>query len=107
MSDFSKTYDSTIHSLETTLSNLIDSGSDFDFEREGDVLKIEFEDGEKFIISPNSPVSQLWVSANFAGHRFNWDAAQQAWLNEKTSEELLQFLAASISGKLGEAVTLS
>ena len=86
MNSFVQNYDATVQKLDNDLSAMIDSGSDFDLEKNGDVLSIIFEDGTKFIISPNSPVNQLWVSANYEGHRFNFDEAAQSWTDEKTGE---------------------
>src|SRR5450755_3458552 len=106
MSDFSTHYDATIRELESRLSEAIDQGSDFDFDKSGDVIKIGFTDGEKFVVSPNSPVQQLWVSANYAGSRFNWSEETNDWLHEKTGESIFVFLASAMTQKLGEDITL-
>jgi len=106
MSTFTERYDETIEELESKLSQLIDNGSEFDYEMEGQVLKIEFENGEKYIISPNSPVNQLWISADYAGHRFNWSDAISDWVNEKSDEPMRAYLSKALSEKLGEAVSL-
>ncbi|SRR5579883_368790 len=100
--NFSQTYDNTVRTLEIKLGDLVDSGSEFDFERKGDVLDIEFEDGEKIVITPQSPLEQLWVSANYGGHRFNWSG--DAWLNEKDGEDLHSFLSALMSRKLNDTI---
>ncbi len=106
MNSFTQQYDNTIQSLDDALSSLIDSGSDFELEKSGDVLVIIFTEGSKFIISPNSPVSQLWVSANYEGHRFNFDEAKQAWYDEKSNEEFLTYLRRLLSEKLSEEISL-
>src|ERR1041385_5630078 len=103
MSTFSQNYDNTIRSLDSRLSDLIDDGAEFDIERNGDVLNIEFEDGEKIVITPQSPLEQLWVSANYAGHRFIWN---DGWKNEKDGGDLNTFLSHAISNKLGSSITL-
>lgn len=104
MNSFTDRYDFTIKNLDDKLSALIDSGSEFDVEMNGDVLSVIFEDGSKFIISPNSPVSQLWVSANYEGHRFNFDEAKQQWIDEKSSEEFPKYLSRLLSDKLGDEI---
>ncbi len=101
MNSFTLNYDSTINNLEDELSTMIDSGSEFDLEKNGDVLTLSFDDGSKIIISPNSPVSQLWVSANYEGHRFNYDEAKSTWIDEKTAEEFRVYIMRLIGGKLG------
>ncbi len=106
MTNFSQTYDSTIRELEQKLSSLIDEGMEFDFTRSGDVLTIEFDDGERIVITPQSPMEQLWISANYAGHRFNWSEATNDWVNEKNGEALSAFLATAISSRLGTKIAL-
>src|SRR4051812_21218846 len=104
--DFGKQYESTMTELDTKLSALIDSGEDFDLERSGDVMKILFEDGEQFIITPQSPTSQLWLSANYAGHRFNWSDEKSDWTNEKTGERFTNELSYLLGNKLEKAIEL-
>ena len=106
MNSFTDRYDATVTNLDNQLSDLIDSGSDFDIEKNGDVLSVIFEDGSKFIITPNSPVSQLWVSANYEGHRFNFDEATQQWLDEKSNEEFSIYLSRLFTEKLDKNITL-
>jgi iron-sulfur cluster assembly protein CyaY len=102
--NFSQNYDATIRAIEEKLGQLIDAGSDFDFSRSGDVLAIEFTDGEKIIVTPQAPMEQLWVSANYSGHRFNW--IDEKWVNEKGGEEFFGFLSRIISEKIGDGVDL-
>ncbi len=106
MNSFTQHYDTTIQNLDDDLSSLIDTGSDFELEKNGDVLTIIFEDDSKFIISPNSPVSQLWVSANYEGHRFNFNEERSAWFDEKSGEEFLIYLSRLLSEKLIENISL-
>jgi len=107
MTSFTQNYDSTISKLDDRLSALIDSGFDFELEKNGDVLVIIFEDNSKYIISPNSPVSQLWVSANYEGHRFNFEESKSTWHDEKTGEELLRYLSRLFSEKMSKSISLS
>ena len=102
--NFTEHYYTTISTLDDRLSTLIDSGSDLEFERSGDVLTIIFSDGAKFIVTPNSPVNQLWVSANYEGHRFNFDGARLAWIDEKTGQEFHTYMSRLLSDKLAEEV---
>ena len=98
---FCSELDATIRDLEGKLGSLIDEGMEFDFTRSGDVLTIEFEDGEKIVITPQSPMEQLWISANYAGHRFNWLQDRSEWTNEKSGESLKRFLSKTLTAKLG------
>jgi CyaY protein len=104
MTPFTQNYDTTIRDLEAKLDALIDSGISFDFSRSGDVLTIEFDSGEKIIITPQAPTEQLWISANYAGHRFNW--SDGTWVNEKGGQELSAFLTGALSLQLGVEVEI-
>jgi CyaY protein len=99
MTSFAQRYDATIRDLEQKLAGMIDAGSEFDFTRSGDVLTIEFDDGERIVITPQSPMEQLWVSANYAGHRFNWSEPQSDWVNEKNGDLFEAFLSSTLSSK--------
>jgi iron donor protein CyaY len=103
---FTQNYDSTIRKLDDELSALIDSGLEFDLEKNGDVLSIIFDDESKFIITPNAPVSQLWVSANYEGHRFNFDESRLQWFDEKSGEEFEVYLSRLLSEKLNIPIIL-
>ena len=107
MTSFAQSYDTTIQKLDDSLSLLIDLGAAFDLETNGDVLSVIFEDGSKFIISPNSPVNQLWVSANYEGHRFNLDPSSGVWVDEKSKEDFSSYIRRILSSKLGKVVDLS
>jgi CyaY protein len=100
MSDFNTHYESAIQYVDAHLSALIDGGADLDFDRSGDVITIEFSDGEKCVITPQAPMDQLWISANYSGHRFNWSREKHQWEHEKTSEPLTVFLQGVIEEKL-------
>lgn len=102
MTSFSQRYDTTIRELEQKFASMIDAGSEFDFTRSGDVLTVEFEGSEKIVITPQSPMEQLWISANYAGYRFNWSDEKKDWVDEKSGEALDRFLSKALSQKLGE-----
>jgi iron donor protein CyaY len=104
--NFIEHYDTTVNALDDRLSTLIDGGNDFEFEKSGDNLVVIFPDGAKFIISPNSSVNQLWVSANYEGHRFNFDGARLAWVDEKTGQEFHEYMSRLLSDKLGEELAV-
>src|SRR4051794_35366962 len=47
---------------------------DFDVDSKEGALSIEFEDPPaKFVISPNSPVRQIWVSARVRSFKLDWN----------------------------------
>lgn len=72
-------------------------------------LTVEFEEPKaKFVVSPNSPVRQIWVSANVKSYKLDWvDAAGAGrFMLPGTGQSLNALMAEAISKHLGEAVEL-
>jgi iron donor protein CyaY len=70
-------------------------------------MAIEFEDPPaKFVVSPNSPVRQIWVSAHSRSFKLDWDPARDAFVLAASGQTLVQLLADAIGQQLGEKVTL-
>ncbi len=69
-------------------------------------LEIEFEDEDetRFVISPNTPVRQIWISALTTSFKLGWSDSAQAFVLEKTGETLNQVMSRILTEKLGESV---
>jgi iron donor protein CyaY len=64
--------------LESLYSSLARAADDFDFDVDmnNGALTVEFDDPpERFVVSPNSPVRQIWVSALVQSFKFDWNGA--------------------------------
>jgi CyaY protein len=100
-SEFLDQTDSLFDSLQTAL----DAGAhDLDYELNGGVLEIEFENGEKMIINRHLPNREIWVAARSGGYHF----ARQAdgrWLNTRDGDELGELLSRLISTACGSRFT--
>ncbi len=94
----------------TTLNEaLIEAGDGDDFEPDfnAGALTIEFENPPaRFVVSPNTPVRQIWVSALSKSFKLDWDAARGAFVFPDTGETLLELLSSRISDQLGKPITL-
>ena len=69
----------------------------FEVELQNGVLDLVFEEPRetKFVVSPNAPVRQVWVSAMSRSYKLAWDPALEAFvLNGETLTDLLGRLAA-------------
>ncbi len=67
-----------------------------------------FEDQSKFVISPNAPVRQIWISALATSFKLDWSDAEQNFVLSKTGERLKVLVARLINQQLGEElVTLA
>jgi CyaY protein len=93
--------------LDDLNRRLAAAAEDHDFEADfnAGALTIEFEDPPaKFVVSPNSPVKQIWVSAHSKSFKFDWDPARRAFV--LNGQALSEMIAGAISQQLGETITL-
>ena len=68
-------------------------------------LAIEFEDSPaKFVVSPNAPVKQIWVSAHMKSYKLDWDPARKAFVTN--GQTLCELIADAIAKQLGTPVEL-
>ena len=103
--EFQKKSDAAFEALR---SRLLEVGDENNFEVEGGSgkLEIEFEDEDetRFVISPNAPVRQIWISALTTSFKLAWSDAAQAFAQEKTGENLNQVMSRILTEKLGKPV---
>lgn len=89
---------------------LLEVGDERGFEVEGGSGKIEiqFEDDDetRFVISPNSPVRQIWISALTTSFKLGWSEEKNAFVLEKTAETLDQVMSRILTQQLGASVTV-
>src|SRR3954463_374607 len=94
----------------TTLSReLIAASDDYGFEVDfnAGALGVEFEDPPaKFVISPNTPVRQIWVSANSKSYKLDWDVVENSFVHTESGDTLKDLLEKAISKHLGEDINL-
>jgi iron-sulfur cluster assembly protein CyaY len=75
---------------------LADTGEGFEVELQNGVLNLVFEQPSemKFVVSPNAPVRQIWVSAMARSYKLAWAPERNAFaLDGETLPELLDRLA--------------
>lgn len=103
--EFQKKSDAAFEALR---QRLMEVGDAHNFEVEGGSgkLEIEFEDEDetRFVISPNAPVRQIWISALTTSFKLGWSEAAQAFVLDKTGETLNQTMSRILTEKLGEAI---
>src|SRR5438045_8744951 len=80
---------------------------DFDADFNSGALAIEFEEPPaKFVVSPNAPVRQIWVSAHSKSFKLDWDEVQASFVLTETGQSLTELIQSAISKPLGEEVAL-
>jgi len=96
--------------LESLKQRLLELGDEHDFETEGGSgkLELQFEDDDetRFVISPNAPVRQIWISALATSFKLSWSDKANSFVLEKTGETLPQVMSRILSQQLGTQVTV-
>jgi iron donor protein CyaY len=71
--EFRVTSDRALESAQRALLPLADSDG-FEVELQNGVLNVVFEEPieSKFVVSPNAPVRQIWVSAMSRSYKLSW-----------------------------------
>jgi len=105
--DFQRKADLAFDNLKKRLLVLGDEHR-FDVEGESGKLEVIFEDpdGARFVISPNSPVREIWISALSTSFKLGWNPVRAAFVLEKTGEDLFAVMSRVISQQIGFQVTL-
>lgn len=100
--EFRTQADAAIQDLQKALLPAADE-HDFEVEYESGALNILFEEPQeaKFVVSPNAPVRQIWISALAMSFKLGWSAPAGTFVLEKTGETLKQLLGRLIGQQLG------
>lgn len=95
-----------LHDLYKRL-NAASDGGEFEADFNAGALAIEFEEPPaKFVVSPNAPVRQIWVSAHSKSFKLDWDQQRQEFVLAGTGQSLADMVAGAISQQLGQEVKL-
>jgi iron-sulfur cluster assembly protein CyaY len=105
--DFQKKADAAFEDLKRRMLNLGDEHG-FDVEGESGKLEVIFEDPEpaRFVVSPNTPIREIWISALSTSFKLAWSEAREAFVHEKSGEDLYAVMSRVISQQLGMQVTV-
>ena len=105
--DFRNYAENKLEALKKSLMAAEDS-AELEVEDQAGALHISFDDGSKFIISANSPVRQIWISALATSFKLDWSEENNDFVLQKSGERLKPLVARLINQQLGEeAVNLA
>jgi len=106
--DFRRKADSAVEDLKKSLIAAEDDAA-IEVEEQNGVLNVVFEDPPaKFVITPNAPVRQIWISALSTSFKLDWSSTQKDFVLEKTGERLKPLVGRLVNQQLGEeTVSLS
>ena len=87
---FRRHCDAAIEALKKSLIEAEEEGG-FEVEEQNGVLNILFEEPPgKFVITPNTPPRQVWISALSTSFKLDWSDAARNFVLPKTGETLPQ-----------------
>jgi iron-sulfur cluster assembly protein CyaY len=92
--EFRRAADAAIEALKKHLiAREEENESGFEVEEQNGVLNVLFEDpGGKFVVTPNTPMRQIWISALATSFKLDWDAAALKFVLPRTGEHLIPLL---------------
>jgi iron donor protein CyaY len=95
--------------LQSLYKKLSAASDQYDFEPDfnAGALAIEFEEPKaKFVVSPNAPVRQIWVSAHSKSFKLDWVAAKASFVLPDTGQTLDELIGSAIAQQVGQEVRL-
>jgi frataxin len=100
--------DAAIESLKKSLIAAEEDG-DFEAEEQNGVLHVVFDEPPgKFVITPNAPVRQIWISALSTSFKLDWSDDAHAFILPKDGTPLKPLVARLINEHLGiDSITLT
>jgi iron donor protein CyaY len=99
--EFRKQCDAALESLKKSLMAAEES-VDIEVEDQAGALHISFDDGSKFVISPNAAARQIWISALATSFKLDCLDGSQDFVLQKTGESLKPLVSRLINQQLGE-----
>lgn len=73
--------DRTFKRIEDALKDV--DAEDVDVERSGDVVTLTFKGNKRCVLNTQRPTRQIWLAASARAWHFSYDAAKDAWIDDK------------------------
>jgi len=78
-----------------------ETDSSFEVDEQNGVLTLAFEEPPaKFVITPNAPVRQIWISALSTSFKLDWSEEAAAFTLPRTGDPLLELVDRLIAEQL-------
>lgn len=100
-SEFNRLADAALTRIEAAIDN---GGGDVEYNRSGNVLEVEFDNGQKIVVNRHDVNREIWVAAKSGGFHYAW--LDGAWRSRRDGSELFGRLA-DLFAEQGEPINLS
>ncbi len=102
--EFRRAAEDAIEQLKQHLYELEEAdNAGFEVEEQNGVLNVLFEEpAAKFVVTPNTPVRQIWISALATSFKLDWDEAQAGFLLPRTGEAMIPLMERLIKEHLAQ-----
>jgi CyaY protein len=99
--EFNKLADAVFERIEQAIDA---SDADIDYDSNGTVLEMEFEDGSKVIVNRHVPNREIWLAAKSGGFHYGYENGQ--WLSRRDDSELFSRLGELVKLGTGRKLTI-
>jgi iron donor protein CyaY len=100
---FRRESDRALEALKQSVIAAEDDSGTFEFEDNNGVMNITFENGSsKFVITPNTPIRQVWISAQATSFKLDWSESASVFALSKTGEDLKTLIERLLREHLGD-----
>lgn len=102
--EFHRLADTLFHHVEESLDNF-DGDADIDYEINGGVMSLSFDNGSKIIINKQEAMHQVWLATKGGGYHFDYRDGQ--WLCDRSGSSFFIVLSQAATEQAGEPVELA
>ncbi|MDX2150160.1 MAG: iron donor protein CyaY [Bryobacteraceae bacterium] len=104
---FKNRADEALQEIHDAVNEAAEDYEGFEADFSSGALAIEFEaPPAKFVVSPNAPVRQIWVSAHTTSFKLDWDSEREEFVYPETNQSLLELMEWAIGKQIGKEVVL-
>ncbi|WP_409308396.1 iron donor protein CyaY [Pectobacterium sp. B1J-3] len=100
-SEFHQLADKLMGQLEQTLDQF-DGDADIDYETNGGVMTLAFENGSKIVINRQEPMHQVWLATKAGGYHFNYQDSR--WICDRSGQDFTTLLSEACTAQAGEDI---
>ena len=100
-SEFHQLADTLMLYIEETLDEF-EGDADIDYETNGGVMTLSFDNGSKIVINRQEPLHQVWLATKAGGYHFNYQEA--TWICDRSGATFTSLLSQACSAQSGEDV---